>query len=214
MQTMGSELCISDSALIKAEVEEKGNGGDPGWKIDTEVEEENEDVNEEEKEDDDDDENDSLKRASEKLNEENLIREIGESDNLYLGDSTDSGTDSDDSDFENEEEKEAYRKYLEDFKSSSGFDIENYYRPPPHKIMYGLLSRIDPLEPDFAPNRCEEAIKNVLKFQNQKNNTTLQYVKIIKANGDGKGLFYVTFEAEDTISRTVKMTKTLVISEF
>ncbi|WOL02490.1 hypothetical protein Cni_G11209 [Canna indica] len=194
MQTMGSELCISDSALIEAEVEEKGNRGGPGLskqKIDTEVEEENDDVDEEEKEDDDfdeeeeedddvdeeeeedddvdeeeeeddddDDENDSLKKADEKLNKESFIREIEESE--YRGEYIGTGTDSD---FENEDDKKAYLKYREEFLSSGGFDIENYYVPPPRKMIFGLLFRVDHL--GFGKH-CEEAVKNVLKFQNQK----------------------------------------------
>ncbi|WOL02443.1 hypothetical protein Cni_G11162 [Canna indica] len=97
MHIMGSELCISDSALIKAEVEEKGNGGDLGLrkrKIDTEVEEENEDV--EEEEEDEDDENDS---ANKKLNKEDFIGEI-EGRDKYIGEGTDS-------DFENEDDMNA-----------------------------------------------------------------------------------------------------------
>ncbi|WOL02420.1 protein FAR1-RELATED SEQUENCE 6 isoform X2 [Canna indica] len=191
MQTMGSELCICDSALIKAEDEEKGNGGDPGLrkrKIDTEVEEENEDVDEEEEEDDDDNDDDD--------NKEGFIRENEESDYEYIGEGSDS-------EFENEDDKEAYRKYREDFLSSGGFDIENYYLPPPRKMIFGMLFRVNHPGDGFGEH-CEEAVKNVLKFQNQKNNTSLQYVKIIKANGGGGGLYYVTFEAEDTISRKGK----------
>ncbi|WOK98124.1 hypothetical protein Cni_G06834 [Canna indica] len=213
--------CISDSALVKAEVEE-GIGGDPGLrkpKIDAEVEEKNEDVyeedeededddeeeeeddeeyedvDEEEEEDDNDDEIDRLAKAFEKRNKMDFISE-GEGGEMidyipeFVGD-----------DVESENKLSTYKKYRDEFLASNGFDIKTYL--PDYSITFGLLQHVN-LESCLG-RHCEMAVKKVLKFQNRKNDTNLKYVKVIQANASGCGLYYVTFEAEDTISRKVKV---------
>ncbi|WCJ39383.1 hypothetical protein M5689_020374 [Euphorbia peplus] len=69
-------------------------------------------------------------------------------------------------------------------RESEDFDIEHYYDHPVY-------------DGDSTWERCKTSLQNVLKYLESKEECTLKYKKVVKANYNAAYQFFVTFLAED-----------------